>query len=430
MVENRSRESEPAIRIRNLSKEYRLGQIGGGTLQKDLQSWWAAKRGKEDPNRRIGAQKRLSGDRFMALRDINLSVDRGEALGIIGSNGAGKSTLLKIISRVTAPTAGSVELFGRVTSMLEVGTGFHGEMTGRENIYMNGSILGMSRAEIRERMDDIIAFSEMAEFMDTPVKRYSSGMYVKLAFSVAAHLRSDIMIMDEVLAVGDASFQQKCLNAMSYASESENRTVLYVSHNMETIRKLCRRCIVLSEGRLIYDGKTEDAIRVYMESGFSEQIEVNYWGQDFATWIDAPGVHLISASYCGKESNGFLYGEKMRLLLTWENLRKLDKISLRLEVRSITEQPVATYVMYEFYSGPAGKKETLEAELDISMFPEGEYYMYYTFFEDSHVAGQIHLECRKGLCFRILSSGHSGRLAWEPDKWGYVQMDVGEWRMV
>ena len=240
--------TEPAIRITNLEKEYILGQIGGGTLQNDLQSWWAKKRGREDPNSRIGSDGRTRGGRFLALSGINLTVGRGEALGIIGRNGAGKSTLLKIISRVTAPTRGKVELFGRVTSMLEVGTGFHGEMTGLENIYMNGSILGMTKSQIRERLDEIIAFSEVGQFIDTPVKRYSSGMYVKLAFSVAAHLESEIMIMDEVLAVGDAAFQQKCLTAMKHAAEKENRTVLYVSHNMQTIRRLCDRCVVLDEG--------------------------------------------------------------------------------------------------------------------------------------------------------------------------------------
>ncbi|MBQ6395209.1 MAG: ABC transporter ATP-binding protein, partial [Atopobiaceae bacterium] len=239
--------SELAISMRNVCKEYRLGQIGGGTLQHELQTWWAKRTGKEDPNSKIGSlRKRFSSDdRFLALDHIDLDVEEGQALGIIGRNGAGKSTLLKILSSVTAPTSGDIDIYGRVASMLEVGTGFHREMTGRENIYMNGAILGMTRREIDAKMDQIIEFSEVSEFIDTPVKRYSSGMYVKLAFSVAAHLESEILIMDEVLAVGDMLFQRKCLEKMRSEATDSGRTVLYVSHNMSTIRQLCDRCIVL-----------------------------------------------------------------------------------------------------------------------------------------------------------------------------------------
>ena len=265
-----------AIQISGVKKRYRLGQIGGGTLQADLQSWWAKKHGKEDPNTIIGQPERLVGQSFMALNGIDLTIYKGEALGIIGSNGAGKSTLLKLLSQVTAPTEGTIELHGRVASMLEVGTGFNGEMTGRENIYMNGAILGMTRAEIDAKMEDIIEFSEVREFIVTPVKRYSSGMYVKLAFAVAAHLDSEIMIMDEVLAVGDMAFQKKCIEKMSEIANLEGRTVLYVSHNMNTIRQLCQRCIVLDKGKLVFDGYVEEAIEVYMGSEGIEKYDVHY----------------------------------------------------------------------------------------------------------------------------------------------------------
>lgn len=228
---NQTENREVAIQLSGVKKMYKLGQIGGGTLQGDLQSWWARVRGKEDPNTKIGTDQRLVGQTFMALNGIDLTVYKGEALGIIGGNGAGKSTMLKLLSRVTAPTEGEIDIYGRIASMLEVGTGFNGEMTGRENIYMNGAILGMTKAEIDAKMEDIIEFSEVREFIDTPVKRYSSGMYVKLAFSVAAHLDSEIMIMDEVLAVGDMAFQKKCLDKMRDAAKKEGRTVLYVSHN-------------------------------------------------------------------------------------------------------------------------------------------------------------------------------------------------------
>ena len=227
-----------AIRLSGVKKMYKLGQIGGGTLQADLQSWWARVRGKEDPNTMIGTDQRLVGKTFMALNGVDLTIYQGEAVGIIGSNGAGKSTMLKLLSRVTAPTEGDIDIYGRIASMLEVGTGFNTEMTGRENVYLNGAILGMTRAEIDAKMEQIIAFSEVRDFIDTPVKRYSSGMYVKLAFSVAAHLDSEIMIMDEVLAVGDMAFQKKCLGKMREAAKQEGRTVLYVSHNMNTIRTL------------------------------------------------------------------------------------------------------------------------------------------------------------------------------------------------
>ena len=258
-----------SINVEHVFKEYRLGAIGGGTLKGDLQSWWAKVRHKEDPNLKIGESRGRKNERFLALEDVSFGANRGEAIGIIGHNGAGKSTMLKLISRVTAPTKGTISYNGRIASMLEVGTGFHPEMTGRENIYMNGAILGMTKAEIDKKLDEIIEFAEMAQFIDTPVKRYSSGMYVKLAFAVAAHLDSEIMLMDEVLAVGDAKFQQKCLGKMGDAASNEGRTVLYVSHNMSTIRQLCTRCIVLDHGKKAFDGPVEDGIGIYL--GLAEQ---------------------------------------------------------------------------------------------------------------------------------------------------------------
>ena len=236
--------SELMIKIDNVSKQYRLGDIGGRTLQGDFESWWAKKRGKDDPNLKIGSKVYEKNETFLALDGVSFGVKKGERVGIIGHNGAGKSTLLKLLCRVTAPSKGEIGLNGRITSMLEVGTGFNGELTGRENIYMNGAILGMTKKEIDSKIEDIIEFSECRQFIDTPVKRYSSGMYVKLAFAVAAHLDSEIMIMDEVLAVGDMAFQKKCLEKMSDVSKSDGRTILYVSHNMNTIRQLCDRCIV------------------------------------------------------------------------------------------------------------------------------------------------------------------------------------------
>ena len=259
-----------AIKISHVSKEYRLGAIGGATLRKELQSKLAKMRGKEDPNLKIGQKAYEKNERFLALDDISLEIRKGERIGIIGHNGAGKSTLLKLICRVTAPSQGEICMNGRVTSMLEVGTGFHGELTGRENVYLNGAILGMTKAEINKRFDEIVEFSEVGQFIDTPVKRYSSGMHVKLGFAVASHLDSEIMIMDEVLAVGDMAFQKKCIDRMRQAAEDEGRTILYVSHNMRTIRQLCSRCIVLEHGKIIFDGDSEQAIEIYMPKSNEE----------------------------------------------------------------------------------------------------------------------------------------------------------------
>lgn len=259
------------IKIEDVVKQYRLGQIGGGTLKGDLQTWWAKVRGKEDPNAIIGEEsKGQKGDIFRALNGVSFTVNKGDRIGLIGHNGAGKSTLLKLISRVTAPTEGKIIYEGRIASMLEVGTGFHPELTGRENIYLNGAILGMTKAEITSKIDDIVQFAEIEKFIDTPIKRYSSGMKVKLGFSVAAHLDAEIMIMDEVLAVGDMEFQQKCIDKMNQLSKEEGRTILYVSHNMNTIRMLCNRTVVLSKGKVLFDGDVEEGISVYMKRNLDD----------------------------------------------------------------------------------------------------------------------------------------------------------------
>ena len=263
--------SNLALRVSHVSKEYRLGAIGGATLRGELQSKLAHLRGKEDPNRKIGEKDHQKNERFLALDDVSFEVKKGERVGILGHNGAGKSTLLKLICRVTTPSKGEICMNGRITSMLEVGTGFHGELTGRENIYLNGAILGLTKAEIDERFDEIVKFSEVGQFIDTPVKRYSSGMHVKLGFAVASHLDSEIMIMDEVLAVGDMAFQNKCITRMREVAENEHRTILYVSHNMRTVRQLCDRCIVLDHGKVIFDGDTEKAIESYLPTGSEEK---------------------------------------------------------------------------------------------------------------------------------------------------------------
>jgi lipopolysaccharide transport system ATP-binding protein len=264
--------SDPVIRVEHLTKAYRLGVINHGTLRYDLESWWARMRGKDDPHGKLSSSHIDAGvTTFLALDDISFDVQRGEILGIIGRNGAGKSTLLKILSRITDPTSGSLKLKGRVASLLEVGTGFHPELTGRENIFLNGAVLGMTKAEIARRFDEIVAFSGVEKFLDTPVKRYSSGMYVRLAFGVAAHLEPEILIVDEVLAVGDAEFQKKCLGKMAEVGR-EGRTILFVSHNMTAVQNLCGSALLLEYGKIVDTGTASDVVDRYLNESFERSL--------------------------------------------------------------------------------------------------------------------------------------------------------------
>jgi lipopolysaccharide transport system ATP-binding protein len=264
--------SKLAIKAENISKQYRLGEVGTGTLSHDLNRFWHKVRGKEDPYLQIGQtndrSQKADSNYVWSLKDINFEIEQGDAVGIIGRNGAGKSTLLKLLSKVTKPTTGRFHVNGRIASLLEVGTGFNPEMTGRENIYMNGAILGMRRHEITRKFDEIVAFSGVEAYIDTPVKRYSSGMYVRLAFAVAAHLESEILIVDEVLAVGDAEFQKKCLGKMGDVSKGEGRTVLFVSHNMQSVMSLCNKSIVLSNGSVIFEGGSKEGVKIYQNNNF------------------------------------------------------------------------------------------------------------------------------------------------------------------
>lgn len=296
-----------AIVAENISKQYRLGKIGTGTLSHDLNRWWNSIRGKEDPFLKIGdindRSTKGQSDYVWSLKEINFQVNTGDAVGIIGRNGAGKSTLLKLLSKVTKPTTGSFKVNGRIASLLEVGTGFHPEMTGRENIYMNGAILGMTKKEITRKFDEIVDFSGVERYTDTPVKRYSSGMYVRLAFAVAAHLESEILIVDEVLAVGDAEFQKKCLGKMGDISKGEGRTVLFVSHNMAAVKTLCNKGIVLQNGRKVFDGDTIDAVSYYLK-GDTEVQNKKTFGKDYDK--EDFTLHEISINPVGKSTDDVL----------------------------------------------------------------------------------------------------------------------------
>lgn len=414
---------ETAISICNVKKKYRLGQIGGGSLQADLQSWWAKKRGKEDPNSVIGQKERLVGQTFMALNGIDLTVYKGEALGIIGSNGAGKSTLLKLLSRVTAPSEGTIDLYGRVASMLEVGTGFHAEMTGRENIYMNGAILGMTKAEIDAKMDDIIEFSEVRDFIDTPVKRYSSGMYVKLAFSVSAHLDSEIMIMDEVLAVGDMAFQKKCLNKMKEAATKDGRTILYVSHNMNTIRQLCSRCVVLDQGRIVYDGDVEKAIEVYLGTANTLGTAIKYEKSHHSHGSSSNLFVIKELELPGCESACFNSGEKTKVEIRIESGKKWEKVSFRFEIHYQDGSTVGTMLSSSTVDIHEGVN-TVTLELDLSHLTPGRYSAdiiayEYNEFGNEHLIDAVY----PGIMWEISSElTQENSLIWLHNYWGHVHL--------
>jgi lipopolysaccharide transport system ATP-binding protein len=363
------------IRVEHLSKEYHLGTISHGTLYHDLQSGWAKFRGREDPNARIGSVHpgplNNTDTRFYALKDVSFDVQQGEVVGIIGRNGAGKSTLLKIISRVTAPTQGSIKIRGRIASLLEVGTGFHPELTGRENIFLNGAILGMRKGEIEQKFDEIVRFSEIEQFIDTPVKRYSSGMYVRLAFAVAAHLEPEILLVDEVLAVGDAQFQKKCLGKMGDIVK-EGRTVLYVSHNLESVANLCEKCILLDRGTLRLYDRSKTVIHDYFSMNTPPQ------DSDLRQRTDRAGNGSLRFEHTWIETEegkiaGFLKtGQTFKIVATYQinpgnSIKNLD-IAIAINTPTgISVTDLGNIMTGEIFSGEIPKKGRIECT--IKKFP-------------------------------------------------------------
>ncbi len=321
------------ISVEHLSKSYRLGQIGTGTFSRDLELWWAKIRGKPNPLLKIGErdQDHRVGEELLALNDVSFRVAQGEILGIIGRNGAGKSTLLKVLARVTAPTSGRIKIRGRVASLLEVGTGFHPELNGRENIYLNGAILGMKRDEIARKFDEIVDFAEVEKFIDTPVKRYSSGMYVRLAFAVAAHLEPEILVVDEVLAVGDAEFQAKCLGKMG-AVAKEGRTVLFVSHDMGAIGSLCQNGILLRNGQIIFMGTARNAVDQYLLSTVKHEHESKRsFPVDPGKPLQVLEINLVD--HLGKSGNQFDLAESVCIKIRYRVGQPLRGSNIALTLR-------------------------------------------------------------------------------------------------
>jgi len=375
--------SNLALKMDGVSKLYQLGEVGTGTLSHDLNRWWSRVRGKEDPFASIGAvnNREQAGDDFVwALKDINFEVNQGEIVGIIGRNGAGKSTLLKLLSRVTGPSEGAIHVNGKIASLLEVGTGFHPELTGRENIYLNGAILGMSRKEIRSKFDEIVDFSGCGKYIDTPVKRYSSGMHVRLAFAVAAHLEPDILIVDEVLAVGDVEFQQKCIDKMDQKSNKEGKTILFVSHNMTAIRQLCPRSVLLEAGSIHSVGPTDEIISNYLSLNRAKSGSIVNFEQQ-----DTDEIQLVKASVKPLEN-------KDRTIIRTEDAVSVEihyKVkqpisNLRVILRLINQSGIEVFDSSDYLFWPAGKARGIGEYNSVCSIPgnllnKGTYFIELTF---------------------------------------------------
>ena len=370
--------SIPVIEINNLGKQYRLGQVGTSTMSDDLKRWLYRIRGKEDPFLKVGEtndrSKKGNSEFVWALKDINIKINQGEVLGIIGKNGAGKSTLLKILSRTTLPSIGEYKIKGRIASLLEVGTGFHPDLSGRENVFLNGAILGMTKSEIKAQFDAIVDFSGVERYIDTPVKRYSSGMYVRLAFAVAAHLNPEILIVDEVLAVGDQEFQDKCIGKMKDIS-SQGRTVLFVSHNMAAIKNLCSRVVVLNKGVVGFDGKVQQGVEYYFKKEQSidagglipRETERYNTGEAYFSKILIYDNNKIGTS-------DIFYKSKFHFQLELEVLKKLSNVMVDIKISSrdgiVIMHSLTYFDNFKIRELPEGT-HTIEAEIENNLLPGG-----------------------------------------------------------
>jgi lipopolysaccharide transport system ATP-binding protein len=420
-----------AIKVENLSKIYRLGEIGTGSIGQDVDRWFKTKiLGKEDPFLKIGESNDRStkgmSDIVYSLQDINFEINQGDAVGIIGRNGAGKSTLLKILSRVTTPTTGRINIKGRVASLLEVGTGFHPELTGRENIYLNGAILGMRKREIDRKLDEIIDFSGVERYIDTPVKRYSSGMYVRLAFAVAAHLESEILIVDEVLAVGDAEFQKKCLGKMGEVSKGEGRTVLFVSHNMDAVRELTSKSILLENGSLASFSSTNDVINKYNARNTELTYPLLYNSKN---WTVYKASHLLGEieideiRILNKDSSIFNEGESLSFTVqfTERSGKKYMGMALGMRIMNFEDKPIGTWFSQPTIEIEANNTRTLNLTINELNFAPGDYYFtiwlgigdYLSYSKDFYSVDQV-------LKLKIQPKiGGDALPIWYADSWGH-----------
>jgi lipopolysaccharide transport system ATP-binding protein len=419
-----------SIEVDKISKQYRLGKVGTGTLKNDLNKLWYSIRGLEDPYSKVGQSndrsKKFDSDWVWALQNISFSVNQGEAISIIGKNGAGKSTLLKILSKITAPTSGNVFIKGRVSSLLEVGTGFHQDLTGRENIYMNGAILGMTKAEITKKLDDIIDFSGVEGYIDTPVKRYSSGMIVRLGFAVAANLEPDILIVDEVLAVGDAEFQRKCMGKMNDLSNKDGRTVLFVSHNMGAVKNLTTRCVYLKYGAVHSIGDTGKIIETYLQNENKDLVSIidtprinEFWGKK-ARIVDILPVFEESLSF-------FRVFEDLRFIVKVKSESQLkDKLRFGCTISTLDGKPVASMITASVISVA---EEILDYQIivkNLNLFP-GSYKISLSIGYGSFIESRQELDVvRDVVSFSVenISSNDQAIYNWQPSYGDLLHNDV------
>lgn len=385
--------SDVAIRVENLGKQYRLGEIGTGTLSHDLNRWWARMRGKEDPFATVGeANDRTvkgSSDYVWSLRDVSFEVKQGEVLGIIGRNGAGKSTLLKLLSKVTSPTTGRIKVQGRIASLLEVGTGFHPELTGRENVFLNGAILGMTKGEIRSKFDEIVDFSGVERYIDTPVKRYSSGMYVRLAFAVAAFLEPEILIVDEVLAVGDAEFQKKCLGRMEDVSRNDGRTILFVSHSMAAVKNICTMGLVLKNGQISSTGGASEIVDYYVKNfiDVNDDTVVKITNEHRMGQLSRL-IEYVQLEFLNPVDNNFYAAsEDIELLITFKGNIDRDAFRLAFTINRLDETKVGTFFSDEVLSIKKGQTKQVKVSIRNHQLSKGEYYIDLSVGTGSEVLG-------------------------------------------
>lgn len=397
--------SNLVLSVENVDKLYRKGTIGSGSLRREMHEL-------------LTGQKEKSGDKsaFWALKDISFSVGHGEVLGIIGSNGAGKSTLLKILSRIIKPTSGIIRGKGKVSSLLEIGTGFHHDLSGRENIFLSGYILGMKKAEIAGRLDEIVEFSGVSEFLDTPIKRYSSGMYVRLAFAVAAHLEPDILIIDEVLAVGDIDFQKKCLGKMKEASHDRGRTILFVSHNMQAVNQLCTKAIWLEKGKILYSGTAQAAVNAYMN-----QHQVNIWKQAWPLGENAPGnevVRMTSIELVPQFNGNDMLDIRTPLLVKYRLYNYNDNQQLQAELILFTASGECIFDLTHQPDSFSRGWVDVEVQIPGNFLNDGSYYFGVALFN-----GDKETMFYKEDCLQFTVADYVGNKDWYVKWWGYVRPD-------
>ena len=402
--------AEQVMRVSNIGKKYEL------MTEQDKHDTFVSVLLNSFKN---GFNNKKDKGEFWALKDVSFNVNKGERIGIIGHNGAGKSTLLKVFSRITVPTEGEIEIKGRISSLLEVGTGFHMELTGRENIYLNGSILGMSRAEIDSKFNDIVEFSEIGPFLDTPVKKYSSGMFVKLAFAVASHLDPDILIVDEVLAVGDMKFQEKCLGKMEDVA-GEGRTVLYVSHSMRTVQQLCNRVIVMDHGKIIFDGDVDEGIKIYMDNNIELNSFKDFTNQKRQSYVNKT-AKMISSQIIDNEECRFKSNDELIFDLRWKSYKTIDNIRLRAEVLYSDNTPAGTSLSFPINNINKDEEYIDRFKLDISRLAPGKYTVIFVLYEVNELGIYSDMDrVEHGLNFEIIDNEDAGNINWTHRWWGHI----------